>query len=155
MLTYGLLCGAPDVKAIWAKCGPLNQHQRAALGLTRRHSVSGKLLLPGYDALNEIVNQVDPPALAWVINQWLAANSDLLPKSLAPDGKDLGGKGKLGALVTLCQHHTGAPLAMHTYSGEKNDCELPVSQTSLQHTAPVPANGVITGHTLHAQKKPR
>ncbi len=44
MLAYGLLCGAPDVKAIWAKCGPLNQHQRDAIGLTRRHPVSGQLI---------------------------------------------------------------------------------------------------------------
>ena len=118
----------------------------------RRRSVSGKFLLPGYDALNDIVNQVDPHSLAWAINQWLAANSDLLPKSLALDGKDLGGKGKLGAVVTLCHHHTGAPLATHTYSGEKNDCELPLSQTLLHQAAPVPSNAVITGDALHAQK---
>ena len=82
-ITYGMLCGAPDVRAIWAKCGPLNQHQRAALGLTRRHKESGHLLLPGYDAINDIVNQVDPHSLANAINQWLMAHSDLLPKSLA------------------------------------------------------------------------
>lgn len=99
LLTYGLLCGAPDVKAIWAKCGPLNQHQRAAIGLTRRHRFSGQLLLPGYDALNDIVNQINPHSLAHAINQWLTTNSDLLPKTLALNGKDLGGKGKLGALV--------------------------------------------------------
>lgn len=155
LLTYGLLCGAPDVKAIWAKCGPLNQHQRAAIGLTRRHKESGLLILPGYDALNDIVNQVDPHALASAINQWLAAHSDLLPKSLALDGKDLGAKGKLGALVTLCHHHTGAPLAMLTYSGEKNDCELPVSQTLLEQTTPILANAVVTGDALNAQKKRR
>lgn len=102
MLTYGLLCGAPDVKCIWSKCGPLNQHQRAAIGLTRRDMHSGLLTLPGYDALNDIVNQVDPHSLAKAINQWLIGHSDLLPKSLAIDGKDLGGKGRLGAIVTLC-----------------------------------------------------
>jgi hypothetical protein len=155
MLVYGLLCGAPDVKAIWAKCGPLNQCQRAALGLTRRHKESGHLLLPGYDAINDIVNQVDPHSLAQAINRWLMANSDLLPKTLALDGKDLGGKGKLGALVTLCHHHTGAPLAMDTYSGKKDDCELPVSQQLLEQAAPVLANAVITGDALNAQKKRR
>lgn len=155
LLTYGLLCGAPDVKAIWAKCGPLNQHQRAAIGLTRRDKKSGLLTLPGYDALNDIVNQINPNSLAHAINQWLAANSDLLPKTLALDGKDLGGKGKLGALVTLCHHHTGAPLAMRTYSGDKNDCELPVSQILLKQAAPILANAVITGDALNAQKKRR
>ena len=71
MITYGLLCGAPDVKAMWAKCGPLNQHQRAAIGLTRRDPKSGLLKLPGYDALNDIINQVNPNSLAHAINQWL------------------------------------------------------------------------------------
>jgi Domain of unknown function (DUF4338)/DDE_Tnp_1-associated len=99
LLTYGLLCGAPDVKPIWAKCGPLNQHQRAAIGLTVRDKKSRLLTLPGYDALNDIVNQINPNSLAHAINQWLAANSDLFPKTLALDGKDLGGKGTLGALV--------------------------------------------------------
>lgn len=153
MLTYGLLCGAPDVKAMWAKCGPLNQHQRAAIGLTRRDKKSGLLKLPGYDALNDIVNQVNPNSLALGINQWLAAHSDLLPKSLAIDGKDLGGKGKLGAIVSLCHHHSGAPLAMRTYSGAKDDCELPVSQRLLTQVSPILANSVVTGDALDTQKK--
>jgi hypothetical protein len=153
MITYGLLCGAPDVKAMWAKCGPLNQHQRAAIGLTRRDPKSGLLKLPGYDALNDIINQVNPNSLAHAINQWLQTNSDLLPKTLAIDGKDLGGKGKLGAIVTLCHHHTGVPLAMRTYSGEKNDCELPVSQILLKQAAPLLANAVVTGDALDTQKK--
>ena len=155
MLTCGLLCGAPDVKCIWSKCGPLNQHQRAALGLTRRDKQSGLLTLPGYDALNDIVNQVDPASLAQAINQWLTAHSDLLPKSLAIDGKDLGGKGHLGAIVTLCHHHTGAPLVMRTYTGEKNDCELPVSQQLIEEAGVRLANSVITGDALNAQKKRR
>ncbi len=155
MLTYGLLCGAPDVKCIWSKCGPLNQHQRAAIGLTRRDKQSGLLTLPGYDALNDIVNQVDPHSLAQAINQWLTAHSDLLPKSLAIDGKDLGGKGHLGAIVTLCHHHTGAPLVMRTYTGEKNDCELPVSQQLIEEAGACLANSVITGDALNAQKKRR
>lgn len=115
MVTYGLLCGAPDVKAMWAKCGPLNQHQRTAIGLTRRDKKSRLLKLPGYDALNDIVNQVNPNSLAHAINQWLAAHSDLLPKSLAIDGKNLGAKGKLGALVTLCHRHSGAPLLKESF----------------------------------------
>jgi hypothetical protein len=132
----GLLCGAPGVKAMWAKCGPLNQHQRAAIGLKRRDKKSGLLRLPGYDALNDIINQVNPNSLARAINQWLAAHSDISLKNLAIDGKDLGGKGKLGAIVTLCHHHSGAPLAMRTYGGEKIDCGLPVSQTLLKQAAP-------------------
>lgn len=153
LLTYGLLCGAPDVKAIWAKCGPLDQRQRAAIGLIRRDEKSRLLTMPGYDAFNDLINQINPNSLAHAINQWLTANSDLLPKTLALDGKDLGGKSKLGALVTLCHHHTGAPLAMRTYSGEKNDCELPVSQVLLKQSAPILSHATVTGDALHCQKK--
>jgi hypothetical protein len=153
LLTYGLLGGAPDVKAIWSKCGPLNQAQRAAIGLTRRDPESRLLTLPGYDALNDLVNRLDPAALAAPLNHWLAANSDLLPKSLAIDGKDLGGKGKLGAIVTLCHHATGAPLAMQTYSGKKDDSELPVAQQLIAQSAAILANATITGDPLNAQKK--
>jgi hypothetical protein len=155
LLCYGLLCGAADVKAIWKLCGPLSQQQRAALGLTRRCRKSRLLVLPGYDALNDIINQIDPASLAAALNQWLLANSDLLPKTLAIDGKDLGGKGKLGAIVTLCHHATGAPLAMATYSGGKDDCELPASQTLLEQTAVVLPHAIVTGDALNAQKKRR
>jgi hypothetical protein len=47
--------------------------------------------MPGYDAFNDLVNAVDPLSLAAALNRWLIANSDLLPKTLAMDGKDLGG----------------------------------------------------------------
>ena len=67
--------------------------------------------MPGYDAFNDLVNAVDPVALAAALNRWLLTNSDLLPKTLAMDGKDLGGKSTLGAIITLCHHRTGAPLA--------------------------------------------
>lgn len=155
LICYGLLCGAADVKAIWKKCGPLNQQQRAAVGLTKRCKKSGLLIMPGYDALNDLVNAVDPASLAAALNRWLLANSDLLPKTLAMDGKDLGGKGSLGAIVSLCHHHTGAPLAMATYSGSKEDSELPVGQSLLQQAAEVLPHAVVTTDALHSQKKRR
>ena len=155
LICYGLLCGAADVKAIWKKCGPLNQQQRAAVGLTKRCKNSGLLTMPGYDAFNDLVNAVDPVSLAASLNRWLIANSDLLPKTLAMDGKDLGGKGTLGAIITLCHHRTGAPLAMAAYSGAKDDCELPVGQALLKQAAEVLANAVVTTDALHGQKKRR
>lgn len=155
LICYGLLCGAPDVKTIWSQCGPLTQQQRAAIGLTRRGKKSRLLVMPGYDALNDLVNAVDPVSLAAALNRWLIANSDLLPKSLALDGKGLGGKGKLGAIITLCHHATGAPLAMATYSGEKEDCEQPVGRALLEQTSEVLPNAVVSTDALHCQKKRR
>jgi hypothetical protein len=71
------------------------------------------------------------------------------------DGKDLGGKSTLGAIITLCHHRTGAPLAMATYSGAKDDCELPVGQALLEQAAGVLPHAVVTTEALHSQKKRR
>ncbi len=75
-------------------------------------------------------NIPDPHALAKALNGWLAVHQDKLPKSLALDGKDLGHA--LGAIVTICKHEDGRPVAMASYSGEKDDCELPVAQELLK-----------------------
>ena len=156
LIVYGLICGAQDVKAIWRKCGPLDENQRRAIGLTKRNKRTGKLTLPGYGALNDLVNRLDPAELARALNAWLCANSDLLPKSLALDGKSIGAKGRLGGIVTLCFHATGQPLAQRTYSGKKDDCELPVAQHLLDKTAGDQLDGaLVTGDALHTQKKRR
>ena len=156
LIVYGLICGAGDVKAIWHKCGPLDENQRRAVGLTKRNKKTGRLALPGYGAINDMVNRIDPVELARALNAWLCENSDLLPKSLALDGKSIGDKGKLGGIVTLCFQATGQPLAQRTYSGKKNDCELPVAQRLLEKDAADQLVGaLVTGDALNAQKKRR
>jgi len=90
LIVYGLICGAGDVKAIWHKCGPLDQNQRRAIGLTKKNKKTGLLIMPGYGAINDIVNRVCPVELARHLNAWLTAltaNSEHLPKSLALDGE--------------------------------------------------------------------
>ena len=154
LIVYGLICGAQDVKAIWQKCAPLDQNQRRAIGLTRRNRKTNLLTMPGYGALNDIVNRVDPTELANALNAWLTANSELLPKSLAIDGKSIGAKGQLGGIVTLCYHETGQPLAQRTYSGKKNDSELPVAQSLLHEDVGSQLEGsLVTGDALNTQKK--
>jgi hypothetical protein len=64
LIVYGLICGAHDVKAIWQKCAPLDQNQRRAIGLTKRNKKTGLLTMPGYGALNDLVNRIDPVELA-------------------------------------------------------------------------------------------
>jgi hypothetical protein len=154
LIVYGLICGAGDVKAIWQKCAPLDQNQRRAIGLTKRNPKTGLLTMPGYGAINDMVNRIDPVELAHALNAWLVENSDLLPKSLALDGKDLGAKGRLGGIVTLCFHATGQPLAQRTYSGKKGDCEMPVAQHLLDKDAASQLEGaLVTSDALNAQKK--
>jgi hypothetical protein len=40
----GVICGANDVKAIWHKCGPLDQNQRRAIGLTKRNKKTALII---------------------------------------------------------------------------------------------------------------
>lgn len=156
LIVYGLICGAGDVKAIWMKCAPLDQNQRRAIGLTKRNKATGLLTMPGYGAINDMVNRIDPVELARALNAWFTENSDLLPKSLALDGKSIGAKGSLGGIVTLCYHATGQPLAQRTYSGKKDDCELPVAQRLLDKDVAGKLSGaLVTGDALNNQKKRR
>ena len=87
------------------------------------------------------------------MNKWLLEHSDTLPKTLAIDGKDLGGKGKLGSIVTLCHSSTGIPLAMETYSGKKNDSELPITTGLLAKKDLSLNHAVVTNDALGTQKK--
>ena len=150
LIAHGLLVGSPNVKAIWKRCAALSQDQRKAIGLNVRNS-AGRLVMPSYDALNNFVNEADPEALAQAFNTWLAAHQDKLPKSLALDGKDLGHA--LGAIVTLCRHEDGRPVAMASYSGKKDDSELPIAQELLKQCGEFLENATITSDALHTQKK--
>lgn len=150
LIAHGLLCGAPDVLAIWKRAAALSQTQRKAIGLNVRNE-HGRLVMPSYHALNDFINGVDPEALARALNQWLAAHQDKLPKSLALDGKDLGHA--LGAIVSLCRHEDGRPVAMASYSGAKDDCELPVAQGLLRESGGLLDNATVTSDALHTQKK--
>ncbi len=150
LIAHGLLVGSPNVKAIWKRSAALSPDQRKAIGLNVRNS-GGRLIMPSYDALNNFVNEADPEALAKALNTWLAAHQDKLPKSLALDGKDLGHA--LGAIVTLCRHEDGRPVAMASYSGKKDDSELPVAQELLKQSGEFLENATITSDALHTQKK--
>jgi len=153
LISYGLICGAPDVKSIWRKCGALDENQRRAMGLTQRSKATGRLTMPGYDAINDLVNKIDPNSMSTAINKWLLEHSDTLPKTLAIDGKDLGGKGQLGSIVTLCLSSTGIPLAMEAYSGKKNDSELPITTGLLAKKELSLNHAVVTNDALGTQKK--
>jgi hypothetical protein len=152
LISHGLLVGSPTVKAIWKRSTALNQSQRKAIGLNVRNK-DGRLIMPSYDAINNFVNGIDPIELEQALNQWLAVHQDKLPRSLALDGKDLGHN--LGAIVTLCDHENARPVAMASYSGEKDDCELPIAQELLKqsHRKGILENSTITSDALHTQKK--
>ena len=80
-----------------------------------------------------------------------APNKGTLPRSLAIDGKAIGGL--KGGIITLCHQATGAPVAMAVHQGAKADCEMPVARELLDSVQPSLDNAVVTADALHCQKK--
>ena len=60
LIALGLLMGARDVLDIWRKVACLSQSQRDAIGLRVRDKQSGRLKMPGYDALNDLLEPFLP-----------------------------------------------------------------------------------------------
>lgn len=148
LVALGLLMGGRDMLNIWRKVACLDEAQRDAIGLRARHQGSGRLKMPGYDALNDVMNAIDPHAYAAALTAWLQANTGILPRSLALDGKSIG-DGKCGMIVTLCRHEDGRPAAMIPAAGKKEDCEVSEARALLADPAVSLENALITADPLH------
>ena len=148
LIAIGLLMGARDVLDIWRKVACLSPSQREAIGLRVRDKQSGRLKMPGYDALNDLLAAVDPCAYARALTAWLQANAGVLPRSLALDGKSVG-DGRCGMIITLCRHEDGRPVAMIPASGKKEDCEVAEARALLADPHLELVNALITADPLH------
>ena len=148
LIALGLLMGAKDVFDIWRKVACLSQGHRAAIGLKVREKQGGRIKMPGYDALNDLLAAVDPSAYARALTRWLQANAGLLPRSLALDGKSVG-DGRCGMILTLCRHEDGRPVAMAVANGKKEDCELTEGRALLADPEVELANALVTADPLH------
>ena len=148
LVALGLLMGGRDMLNIWRRAAKLDENQRAAIGLKVRHKGSGRLKMPGYDALNDLMNKIDPKAYATALNEWLQANTGLLPRSLAFDGKSIG-DGTCGMIITLCRHEDGRPVAMIPASGKKEDSEASEARALLASPEVNLENALITADPLH------
>jgi hypothetical protein len=148
LIAMGLLMGARDVLDVWRKVACLSQSQREAIGLQVRDKQSGRLKMPGYDALNDLLAAIDPAAYANALTAWLQANMGLLPRSLALDGKSVG-NGRCGMIITLCRHEDGRPVAMIPASGKKEDCEVSEARALLADPQVHLLNALITADPLH------
>jgi hypothetical protein len=148
LIALGLLMGARDVMDLWRKVACLSQSQRAAIGLRVRDKHSGRLTMPGYDALNDLVGAIDPVAYAQALTAFLQAHAGLLPRSLALDGKSVG-DGRCGMIITLCRHEDGRPVAMTVARGKKEDCEVSEARALLAAPQVQLANALISADPLH------
>jgi hypothetical protein len=148
LIALGLLMGARDVLDIWRKVACLSQSQRQAMGLCVRDKHGGRLTMPGYDALNDLLGAVDPVAYARALTAYLQAHAGLLPRSLALDGKSVG-NGRCGMIVTLCRHEDGRPVAMAVACGKKEDCEVSEGRALLADPQVELVNALVTADPLH------
>ena len=148
LIALGLLMGARDVLDIWRKVACLSQRQREALGLRVRDKQSGRLTMPGYDALNDLLGAIDPAAYARALTAYLQAHAGRLPRSLALDGKSVG-NGRCGMIITLCRHEDGRPVAMTVARGQKADCEVSEARALLADPQVELVNALITTDPLH------
>jgi len=152
LVALGLLMGGRDMRNIWRKITKLDQRQRQAIGLKVREKESRRLRMPGYDALNDLMNLVDPQAYSAALTAWLQANAGILPRSLALDGKSVG-DGKCGMIVTLCRHEDGRPVAMAPANGKKEDCEVSEARALLANPGVNLENAVVSLDPLHNKKQ--
>jgi len=148
LVALGLLMGARDMKGIWKKVVGLTQKQREQIGLRAKEKGSTRLRMPGYDCLNDFMNQLDPHEFAQVLTEWLQANQGTLPASLAIDGKSIG-NGKAGMIITLCRHEDGRPVGLIPATGKKEDCEVSEARALLQAPSVNLVNKTITLDPLH------
>ena len=145
--------GARDVRDIWRKVACLSQRQREALGLRVRDKQSGRLTMPGYDALNDLLGAIDPAAYARARTAFLQAHAGRLPRSLALDGKSVG-NGRCGMIITLCRHEDGRPVAMTVARGKKEDCEVSEGRALLADPQVELVHALITADPLHNKADP-
>ena len=149
LIALGMVMGGKDMTDIHQKITPLSQSHREAIGLTRREKDgSGRLKMPGYDALNDLINNIDPVAFATALTRWLQDNQGILPQSLALDGKSIG-NGKTGIIITLCQQETGRPVAMRPATGKKEDSEVSEARALLASDEVKLDNKLLTLDPLH------
>jgi len=148
LIALGLLMGARDVLDIWRKVACLSQRQREAIGLCVRDQQSRRLKMPGYDALNDLLGAMAPPAYARALTAFLQAHAGRLPRSLALDGKSVG-NGRCGMIITLCRHEDGRPVAMTVARGKKEDCEVSEGRALLADPQVELVNALITADPLH------
>lgn len=152
LIALGLLMGGRDMLNIWRNVACLDQGQRAAIGLKVRDKQSGRLKMPGYDALNNLFNKMDPETYALALTTWLQNNAGTFPRSLALDGKSIG-NGTCGMIITLCNHEDGRPVGMIPATGAKKKCEVSEGRKLLADPVVNLAGATVTLDPLHNNAK--
>lgn len=154
LICMGLLAGRKNLAEIHRFGQFLTAQQRQWLNfLPKRGGVLGRRS-PSYQALYNLLRQLDADVLANALNQWLCAHHGNLPRALALDGKYVR---DLVLTLALSEHESGAPVAMTIASKEpksekaKTEGELTAAKRLY---ADVNIQGAtITADALHCERE--
>ena len=154
LVCMGLLAGRKNLAEIHRFGQFLNKQQREWLRFPpKRGGVLGRRT-PSYQALYNLLKQLDPNVLATALNDWLASHHGTLPRSLALDGKYVRDR-----VLTLAfsEHESGAPTAMTIASkepkSEESKTEGELTAAKRLYASTNIKNATITGDALHCERE--
>jgi hypothetical protein len=154
LVCMGLLAGRKNLAEIHRFGQFLNKQQREWLRfLPKRGGVLARRT-PSYQALYNLLKQLDPNVLATALNDWLASHHGTLPRSLALDGKYVRDR-----VLTLAfsEHESGAPTAMTIASkepkSEESKTEGELTAAKRLYASTNIKNATITGDALHCERE--
>ena len=163
LISMGLLCGAQHLSDIVRSVQLLGQRERRALGLPRKKNTC-VYRVPCYNAFRDLLPMLDLEQFITLLNTWLAQHEGILPRTLALDGKDLGGQmGMIISLINTTRHADAVasddeqcnantpPIAMTCASGKGH--EMTAARALLQRSEIDLCGAVLSADALHAQKE--
>lgn len=152
LVCMGLLAGRKNLAEIYRFGQFLTQQQRGWLGFLPKGNGALGRRAPSYQALYNLLRQLDPEVLATTLNTWLDSHHGILPRALALDGKYVR---DLVLTLALSEHESGAPTAMTIASKEpkseqaKTEGELTAAKR-LYESANL-AGATVTADALHCE----
>lgn len=163
LICAGLLCGARTLSDVVRSVQLLGQRERRALGLPRKKGTE-VYRVPCYNAFRELLPMIDTGQMLTLLTQWLTQHEGSLPRTLALDGKDLGGQlGMIVSLINTTQCGSGKtqdheydgtpspPVAMAGAPGKGH--EQSTGLALLQREDVDLSGAVVTADALHCQKQ--
>jgi hypothetical protein len=154
LVCLGLLAGRKNLAAIHRYGQYLTQQQRGWLGFLPNRGGRPGRRAPSYQALYNLLRQLDADTLAAALNGWLAAHEGTLPRALALDGKYVR---DLLLTLSLSEHQSGAPVAVTIASdkprGEGSKTEGEITAARRLYRSVDLGGAIVTGDALHCERE--
>ncbi|NUN52834.1 MAG: DUF4338 domain-containing protein [Planctomycetaceae bacterium] len=154
LVCVALLAGRRNLAEIHRFGQFLTQQQRGWLGFLPKKGGVGGRRAPSYQALYNLLRQLDPELLATVLNRWLERSRGNLPHALALDGKYVR---DLVLTLGLSEHGSGAPAAMLIASrepkSEQAKTEGETTAAKRLYRGVTLSGATVTGDALHCERE--